>query len=711
MSEENPYYPVIGIDLGTTYSAVASYNNDTGQAEILKNKTDGFSDTTPSVVSMDALTRKAIVGAWAKRNGANDPRNTIIEIKREMGEEFNAETIGKFNANKIFNIGEPVKAYLGGEWLMPQEISAFTLMRMKQVAEEVLGQPVIDAVVTVPAYFTEKQKSATREAVLLAGLYPRQIIPEPTAAAICYGVDQYESERKRYLVYDLGGGTFDVSIIEVEEQNVEVIATSGDPRLGGGDFDDTLRDWAVKELKDNYQIDVSTNPRALSLIKLRAEEVKIKLSTFVEETLNLGELNPQNPPMLKITRELFEGLILGLLNKSLSYVDMAITKASERGVTREDIDAILLVGGSSKMPRIRQLLLEYFQKGEDFVRGDANPDAVVARGAALLAHQFKQSPQPFDILKQPSGGLVNTDMDEEDVLGIRLITEHSLGVAVQDGRFMKIVGSGTNIPVSATEGGFTNAGPTTEVEVHVYQGEGDFVRDCTPIGLLRLGPMDPQPKGSHHFEVTFSLDENGLLAMTVHHINTGQKYEAQFDQNTAVGGDEALATMHRKLLGMYGGGAPEDEGEMPDPQGGPETTGKADAAPSSPYDALLSQTPGHAAPSGATPAAPADGRAQAPEDHPQADTAASRTGQAAPGEQQGASEITETAAISVTIPAEFKQLVRRSLKQIEKQYNEKLVSAFNQFAAALNTGADEDDIMDLGDQLADAFDDARLGNS
>ncbi|HEY7544278.1 MAG TPA: Hsp70 family protein, partial [Blastocatellia bacterium] len=421
---------VIGIDLGTTYSAVAAYNQNMEQAEIINNPEDSNAPTTPSVVSLDPMTRKAIVGRAAKRNLAHDPLNTVIEIKREMGEVFIPETLDKFQARGIFRAkedgyeGDPVKVRFSDQWFMPQEISAFTLMKMKEIAEAEIGEEIRDAVITVPAYFTEKQKKATKEAALLAGLYPRQLIPEPTAAAICYGVDQLEPVRKVYLVYDLGGGTFDVSIITVEEQRIDVVATSGDPRLGGGDFDDAITEWAVEELRRDYKMDVANNPRAKAIIKLNAEKTKIELSTFASAKMPLLELKPDSPPVLELTREKFEELIDPLLGKSLSYVDTAIKMAEEkRGVRREDIDAILLVGGSSRIPKVKTRLLDYFQKDESFVRANLDPDAVVARGAAMLALRFMPSPPPFDITHSPDASQINTLAEDE--LKILYITEHS----------------------------------------------------------------------------------------------------------------------------------------------------------------------------------------------------------------------------------------------------------------------------------------------
>jgi len=363
-STSQEFHRVIGIDLGTTYSAVAVYSSHSGLAEIIEDHIDPSNEgkgTTPSVIGQHPLTRKAVVGWWAKRQLrlSLDPRDTIIEIKREMGEEFREETLDKYNARGVYKVGDPVKAYFAGQWLMPQEISAFTLMKMKQIAENEIGEEIRDAVITVPAFFTEKQKRATEEAGLLAGLYPRQIIPEPTAAAICYGVDTLEEERKIYLVYDLGGGTFDVSIISVEEQNVDVIANSGDSRLGGGDFDDAITDWALGQLEQQYGPELIKKPKTRDIVKFYAEQAKIDLSTFEETDLAPLEIDPNKPPVLKLTRADFENLIDPFLRKSLNFIDKAIIAAKEKGVTRDDIDAVLLVGGSTRIPCIKTLILDH----------------------------------------------------------------------------------------------------------------------------------------------------------------------------------------------------------------------------------------------------------------------------------------------------------------------------------------------------------------
>jgi molecular chaperone DnaK (HSP70) len=649
---------VIGIDLGTTYSAVAAHNKYTTIAEIIH---DANAQTTPSVVSLDPITRKVIVGKVAKQNLPADPLNTIIEIKREMGEVFRPENREKFSVR--WDEGKPVTVLLDGQPFQPQEISAFILMKMKSIAERELGEEIRDAVITVPAYFTEKQKKATEEAARLAGLYPRQLLPEPTAAAICYGVDTMEPTRRVYLVYDLGGGTFDVSIITVEENKIDVITTSGDPRLGGGDFDDVITDWAVEELRLKYQLDVANNPSARAIIKLQAETTKIALSTFPEAEMSLLSLRPQSPPRLVLSRAKFEELIEPLLNKSLTFVARAITQAAEKGYKQDDIDAILLVGGSSKIPRVKSLLLDYFHKDESFLRVDLDPDAVVARGAAIMAQRFVPSPPPYDITRSPAGSLVNMDADQEIYVG--LITEHSLGVGVQNNLFSKIIDQGTSLPCSGKDD-YTNEGPSEHVEVHVYQGEGQYVYENTLIGTLPLGPMTPLPKNSHKFEVTFTLDVNGLLSMMVNHINEGRIYQATFDQKTGIaGGLQGMKYVREKLLKMV---APSVLQTVSPPDGPPVPPGGYTTPPSS-----------------AEPVPP---------------TATSRP----QDESQPASVAAEPVPEgNRPIPEQYQSLVRRVEKQLIAQPNPRLRMALDAFQRAVNEGANATDLQDTKEDLDDVY--------
>lgn len=550
---------VIGIDLGTTFSVVATYDLYNKQVKILSNRDEpantGNPEVTPSVLSLDQALHKVIVGWNAKRNLAADPQNTIIEIKRELGEEFKEQTgfehstLDIFDAIGTFNVGDPVKTYFMGQWFLPQEISALILMKMKKIAENEIGEEIHDAVITVPACFTEKQRKATREAALLAGLYPFQLLPAPTAAVIGYGVPRIETERKLYLVYNLGGGTFDVSIIEVINAKLRVIATSGDSRLGGCDFDNAITNWVVEELRRKYQLDIRTDHIAKARIKYLAEEAKIMIGSRNSTVLNLKEIFPQQSPTLKLTRNTFEHLIEKLIEKSLIHVHKAIKLAEKNGIHNDDIDAILLVGGSSKIPLVRRCLLDYFKKDESFVWSNSNPDHVVAHGAAIFAKRFTQSPTPFDICRKDESIIAN--LTESDTLSIDLISEYALGLEIQDKLFYGIIEQGSTLPIEVTRDGFTNSGPSTDIVLNIYQGEAKYVNENTLIGFLHLGPIDPQPSNFHLFKLTFKLDINNLLSVIVHHTNEGRIYEARFEHKTGIGGENGLIAVHKKLIALY----------------------------------------------------------------------------------------------------------------------------------------------------------------
>ena len=747
-------HKVIGIDLGTTYSAVASFNSmgdpKLGMPESLFNSGDGDGATTASVISLDPLTRKAVVGAWAKRNRPADPANTIVEIKREMGEPFSKDTLAKYHGERGGYVeGQPVHAHFAGQWLLPQEISAFTLMRMKQVAEEEIGEEIRDAVITVPAYFTERQRAATREAALLAGLYPRQILPEPTAAAIAYGLEKFEADKKLYLVYDLGGGTFDVSIIEVEGQKTQVIATSGDSRLGGGDFDDAIAAWAIDQLNRQFGLDLTrlVSERAMRFraeLKLKAEQSKIILSNAPSTNLSfpelMSELHLQTPPILPLTREKFEELIGGHLRRSLNYVDEAIKKAAEsKSVRREDISAIILVGGSSKIPRVKSLLLDYFQQGEDFVKADADPDQIVARGAAIEAFKYQPSPPPFD----PRRPVDNTSLRNPEAEGISdvfHITEHTLGVGVQGGRVARIIAQGTNVPTEITEDNFTNAGPSDNIPVHVFQGESQFQAECTQIGMVPITGLEPLPEGKHRFAVTFKLDMSGLLTAEVRQVSTGQIWAASFQHKAGVGGLDAIAALRTKLLGMYAGtvsaripppiltpppvSAAAAAGTHPPsaypppsvspqwPASQPPVPGPTQAQPWPPVAATaVPQPPWTSPPQSVTPpwetsqppaanvtqAQPPSPLAPAPESSASpAPVMVSGNGQPAPS---GSTMISPAREL---VP-EQARLVRRTHKFLLEYPNAKLARICNKYVTALNEGATGDDLSDLYDDLSEAF--------
>lgn len=710
------YHKVIGIDLGTTYSAVAVFNRYEEETEIIENSQSVDAqqrprlETTPSVISRDPQTGRAFVG-WPAKLNLGDPVNTIIEVKREMGEVFTEETLRKFHGQGLYRAkgegvsgheGDPVRMQFCSEWFLPQEISAFTLMKMKEVAEAHIGEPIIDAVITVPAYFTERQKKATKEAALLAGLYPRQLIPEPTAAAICYGVDRMESKEKVYLVYDLGGGTFDVSIIRVDGNDISVLATSGDPRLGGGDFDDAIVNWATEQLKTKYQLDPTGDREKMARLKAHAEQMKKDVSSLKTTTASLIDIWPQ-APSLELTREVFEGLIEPMLNKSLTFVEKALNQAqSAHSLKREKLNGILLVGGSTKIPRAKEMLLKYFQEEESFVSAGLNPDEVVARGAATVALKFAPSAGSFDITRPPEKGLIRDDAD--DLPRVELITEHSLGLGVQNNLISRIIDQGTYIPASQKQGGFVNGGPTEKMMVPVYQGEGQYTYENTLIGMLEIGPMEPKPEGQHKFDVTFSLDEDGILSLTVNHLNEGKVYQKVLDQKTGVGSVDVMATRRAKLLEMY--------------SSGPSLTTSKDLQPGHQQTDKPASSPG-----GTTPKAPVMPHGttmpfqQSAPVQPQAQTPVQTYTHRDVQPQQAQIDAavngpTGSPILEVkgTVPEEFRSIVRRANKLLLDQGSnpvEKLLTQFNKFVTLLNGGASVDQLEEAGDGLADAYHDCR----
>jgi molecular chaperone DnaK len=701
----NPnFHHVIGIDLGTTYSGVATWNRHEEKTEMIISRSEAYRVKIPSVVSLDPYSGKALVGDWAKQNYSADMENTIIEIKREMGELFTMELLNRYKAEKVFNVGEPVKVWFKGRWIMPQEASALILMRMKGIAEDEIGTEIHDAVVTVPAYFDQKRRKATREAALLAGLYPRDIIDEPTAAAVCYGVDLQEGGRNTYMVYDLGGGTLDVSIIEVEGRKINVIATTGATRLGGVDFDNAITGWTLAEILRLYRLDLHNDPVAKAKIKYAAEQTKILLSNADmanivlpnaaehgmpatltierarpgEELLTKGRTSPMtfeeivaynNSPNYK--RPLtFEELINVYLEKSLGFVVDAINQAVQgKGKSPDDINAVLLVGGSSRIPRVKRMLIDHFRKGEDFITDHGDPDAVVARGAALIAKDYQPTAYAFDIRRQPDESALAIEGD--DALQIHRITAHTLGVRTHPDKFHKLVPRGTNTPFVKAQDGFVNAGSSNEILVEVYQGEGDFYYQCAKIGELHIIPIEPKPPGSHNFEITFRMDDNGLLSTTVRHLNTGKDFNAEFKDITTAGGIEVLEIMRMRLLELYGGAKP--------PQPPPPPPG----VPQQPY---------RQAPPYAPPLAP-PGQFDQPPPYPPF--------------RQPAQPALQLIQPAVEVPEQFKSVVRRAQRLLARGIYPELAETYNAFINALNSGKTGPDLDDLRDELEDVYQDSR----
>jgi molecular chaperone DnaK len=649
---------VIGIDLGTTYSAVAAFDPDLEQAEIILN--DRQRATTPSVVAWNPQSGKVTVGQEAKASIAQNPGNVVIEIKREMGEVFDDDRLVKYLATDQFAPDDPLQVELAGRWWRPQEISAFILMKMKEIAQAELGEPaILDAVITVPAYFRENQRGATKEAALMAGLYPLQLIAEPTAAAICYGLDRFEGRRRAYLVYDLGGGTFDVSIINVEGERVIVVATSGDHRLGGGDFDDAITDWAAAEL-DHFDLDIEHDPQARAIVKAHAELGKERLSDHKTTSLSLIELRPADPPVLTLTRDRFEELIRHDLTRTLHSVEEAIRQASAKGLERNDLDAVLLVGGSTKIPAVRRMLADYFGRGDDFVKLDLDPAAVVARGAAIMASRFSPSPPPFDLGRAQEPGLAVTNAS--GVVDVLPITEHTLSVGVVGNRVVPLIERGTAIPVSATQSNFTNEGPYETLEAPVFQGESEYQPDNTRIGTVYLDGLDPRPKGYHQFQVTYSLDENGLLSVVVKEARSGKVWESRFEHETLVNSVSQLEVRRQELLRLYASAQP-----------APPPTGYAPPAPRSPAE-------DDAAPAG-----------QGPEPAPPV------------AEDDAPVELDREA-----VPPDLRFLVDRVRRQLSRTPEDgQLREAYEAFATAVANGSSEDDLFDLADAVDDELHRAR----
>ena len=533
---------IIGIDLGTTYSAVCIWD-EKQQIPVIIPNLQGHT-TTPSVVSLNEAS-EIIVGQAAKQNLWMAPENTISEIKREMGTDF--------------------KVTMGGKGYNPQTISAFILRYLKKCAENYLGEPVHDAVITVPAYFTEVQKSATRDAGSIAGLNVHRLINEPTAAAISYSNKEklQGDEEKIFAVYDLGGGTFDVSIIQITADDINVLGTGGDSRLGGLDMDEAVMKWALREIKKKYNVDLNGDESVKKRLKVEAEDVKKSLAVSENATLSVPFLTViENKPLnvsLSITRERFEMLIAPLLTRSIKCLEQAIESAQKNNqIGWEDLDGILLVGGPTRLTKIQEMLTETLREHnpdkEPLVLRDMNPDEVVAMGAGIVAAGLtpigkppeeveKMAPEEVEDLQeqQRSESPVDETIPTVDVYDV---TGHSLGIAVEGYKFFPIIPKETVIPFSKGQGPFSNAADlTTQLLVEVYQGEEEFVKANTKVGEVKIDGLEPLPKGHQQLEVKFTLDQSGTLSTVCTDLRTGKTYEGSFvfDGVTRMSGDDIRA--------------------------------------------------------------------------------------------------------------------------------------------------------------------------
>jgi molecular chaperone DnaK len=486
---------IIGIDLGTTNSVVAIQEGE--KTTVIPNEEGGR--TTPSVI---AFTPKGeiLVGQVAKRQRVTNPENTIYSIKRFMGRRFGevSQEIKQvpFKVTEAENSDVRVEAH--GKKYAPPEISAFILQKLKKAAEDYLGEKVERAVITVPAYFNDSQRKATKDAGQIAGLKVERIINEPTAAALAYGMDKKKDET--IAVYDFGGGTFDISILEVGEGVVEVRATNGDTHLGGDDLDQRVQDWIVQEFRRESGIDLTRDKMALQRLKEAAEKAKIELSTTLETEINLpfitADASGPRHLLMKMTRAKLEQLCEELIQRSAAPVRQALTDANLKA---SDIHEVILVGGQTRMPRIQQLVQELF--GREPHKG-VNPDEVVAVGAAI------------------QGGVLSGDVKDVLLLDVTPLT---LGIETLGGVFTRMITRNTTIPTKKTEIFSTASDNQPSVEIHVLQGEREMASYNRTLGKFHLDGIPPAPRGIPKVEVTFDIDANGILHVSAKDLGTGKQ--------------------------------------------------------------------------------------------------------------------------------------------------------------------------------------------
>jgi len=502
---------IIGIDLGTTNSVVAVMEGN--EPVVIPN--DEGRRTTPSVVAfLDNGERK--VGDPAKRQAITNPTRTISSIKRFMGHRYDeVSTEIKRSAYKIVKgDNNTVRVEIEDRKYTPQEISAMVLQKMKKTAEDFLGQEVTEAVITVPAYFNDSQRQATKEAGEIAGLKVSRIINEPTAAALAFGLDKKDKDQT-IVVYDLGGGTFDVSILELGDGVFEVKSTNGDTHLGGDDFDEVIIDWMAEEFKKQENIDLRKDPMALQRLKDAAEKAKIELSSSSETDINLPYVTAVDgvPKHLvnKLTRAKFEQLADALVERTLKPCEEALKDA---GLSKSDIDEVILVGGSTRIPKIQETVEKFFGKKPN--RG-VNPDEVVAIGASI------------------QGGVLSGDV--QDVLLLD-VTPLSLGIETMGGVYDVVIESNSTIPTKKTKVYSTAADNQPSVEIHILQGERPMAQDNRTVGRFILDGIPPSPRGVPQIEVTFDMDANGILNVSAKDKGTGKEQNIRIEASTGLSQDE-----------------------------------------------------------------------------------------------------------------------------------------------------------------------------
>ena len=509
---------MIGIDLGTTNSCVAVM--DGGVAKIIENSEGAR--TTPSIIAYPKDSDEVLVGQPAKRQAVTNPENTLYAIKRLIGRRFEEEAVQKDIDLVPYKI---IKAKNGDAWvevkgkkMAAPEISARVIQKMKQTAEDYLGSEVTEAVITVPAYFNDSQRQATKDAGKIAGLEVKRIINEPTAAALAYGVDKTTGDKK-VAVYDLGGGTFDVSIIEMEdidgEKHFEVLSTNGDTFLGGEDFDQRIINFLVEEFKKEQGLDLANDAMALQRLKEAAEKAKIELSSSEQTEISLPYItaDASGPKHLniKMTRSKLESLVADLLKRSIDPCKIALKDA---GLSSGDVDEIILVGGQTRMPKVQQMVKDFFGKEP---KKDLNPDEAVSMGAAIQA------------------GVLGGDV--KDVLLLD-VTPLSLGIETMGGVMTKLIEKNTTIPTNQSQIFSTAADNQSAVTVHVLQGERDVASANKSLGQFNLEGIAPAPKGQPQIEVTLDLDSDGILNVSAKDKNTGKEQSITIKSSSGLSDEE-----------------------------------------------------------------------------------------------------------------------------------------------------------------------------
>lgn len=503
---------ILGIDLGTTYSAMAVVEG--GEPKIIEN-TEG-NRTTPSIVAL-SKNGERLVGLLAKRQSVTNPKNTIFSVKRLVGRRFTDKTVQYDKTWLSYDIKEGanggVEIKMGDRWYKPEEISAMVLQKLKADAEAKLGEKIEEAVITVPAYFDDSQRQATKNAGEIAGFKVRLILNEPTAAALAYGLNKKKNEQ--IIVYDFGGGTFDISILEVSEDVIEVKGTGGDTHLGGDDFDKRIIDYLVSEYKKQQGVDISKDPLALQRLKEAAERAKHELSTALETEINLPYIttDASGPKhfLMKLTRAKLEELVGDLIEKSIKLVDETLKEA---GFKPQDIEQIVLVGGQTRMPAIQEAVKKFFGKEP---HKEVNPDEVVAAGAAIQA------------------GILQGEVKDVLLLDVSPL---SLSIETLGGIATPMIPKNTTIPTAKTQTFSTAADNQTAVEIHVLQGEREMAVDNKTLGKFILDGIPPASRGVPQVEVTFDIDANGILNVSAKDKASNKSQSIRIEATTSLNKEE-----------------------------------------------------------------------------------------------------------------------------------------------------------------------------